>query len=144
MGTRAATISAVTSPPVQEKNSFIIMPKTLYFLDLSPPARSVHMVCRELNIDIDIKRMDLFNGEQKQDWFLKLNPDHCVPTLDDDGFCIWESRSIMRYLVNAYAPGHTLYPTEAKARAMVDKALDRDLGFVYKHVAGYVYPQVFK
>jgi glutathione S-transferase len=46
-----------------------------------------------------------------------------VPTIDDDGFTLWESHTIVRYLAAKYGAG-TLWPTDAKARADVDRWMD--------------------
>ena len=51
-----------------------------------------------------------------------LNPNGVVPTLDDDGFILWESNSIVRYLAARYAPA--LYPQELQQRASAEKWMD--------------------
>jgi len=53
-----------------------------------------------------------------------MNPNGRVPTLVDDDFVLWESNSIMRYLVLAYAPESPIYPDAPKRRAGVDRWLD--------------------
>jgi len=55
-----------------------------------------------------------------------MNPNGLVPTLDDDGFILWESNSIVRYLCAAYAPG-ALWPVDAKARASAERWMDWQL-----------------
>lgn len=49
-----------------------------------------------------------------------------MPTLVDNGFVVFESRAILQYLANKYAPGKSIYPSEAQARANVDKILFYD------------------
>lgn len=51
-----------------------------------------------------------------------LNPNGVVPTLDDEGFVLWESNSIVRYLAARYAP--SLYPQDLQQRASAEKWMD--------------------
>lgn len=46
-----------------------------------------------------------------------------MPVLVDGDLIIPESRAAMAYLVNQYAPGHKLYPTDPKIRAQIDSYL---------------------
>ncbi|CAG2105553.1 unnamed protein product [Medioppia subpectinata] len=97
------------------------------------PSRAVHLTVRELNIDVNIHYLDLTEGEQMTPQFQKLNPNRKVPTIDDNGFALWESRAIMQYLCNQYAPDSTLYPKDPKKRAIVDRFLNFDLSFFANH-----------
>ncbi len=51
--------------------------------------------------------------------FLKLNPNAQVPVILDDGFVLWESGAIMRYLAEKHRSG--LWPKDLKERALVDQ-----------------------
>ena len=51
--------------------------------------------------------------------FLKLNPNAQVPVILDDGFVLWESGAIMRYLADKHRSG--LWPKDLKERAVVDQ-----------------------
>lgn len=55
--------------------------------------------------------------------FRKLNPNGLVPTIDDDGYVLWESNAIVRYLAARHASG-SLWPTDARARADADRWMD--------------------
>lgn len=118
-------------------------PKTLYYMDISALCRRVKMVADEIGIGLEIHPIDIFGGEQKKDWYCQINPHHTVPTLKDGDFVMWESRAIMRYLVNAYKPDSSLYPSAPKARAYVDLALDMDYGTYYKTILEWTRPQLF-
>ncbi|HEV8094378.1 MAG TPA: glutathione S-transferase N-terminal domain-containing protein, partial [Burkholderiales bacterium] len=37
--------------------------------------------------------------------YRKLNPNGLVPTIEDDGFVLWESHTIVRYLAAKHSPG---------------------------------------
>lgn len=61
-----------------------------------------------------------------------MNPLHSVPTLvESDGRVLLESRAIIAYLVDQYAPDCHLYPKEPAARSRVDELLYFDIGRLY-------------
>ena len=81
-------------------------------------------------LGLDYERVDAGGafGQNDQDWFLALKPMGRVPVLDDDGYILWESHSIIRYLARQN-PAAGLYPTDPQACGDVDKWLDWKLGF---------------
>ena len=44
-------------------------------------------------------------------WYGAMNPNRLVPVIDDDGFVLWESNVIVRYLCAKYAPGACIRTT---------------------------------
>jgi glutathione S-transferase len=62
-------------------------------------------------------------GINKTPEYLKMNPTGLVPTIDDDGFKLWESHTIVRYLAAKHGAG-TLWPTDPKARADAERWMD--------------------
>lgn len=52
-----------------------------------------------------------------------MNPNGLVPTLEEDGFVLWESNAILRYLALAHG-GPLALPEAPRARALVDQWLD--------------------
>ncbi len=56
-----------------------------------------------------------------------LNPNGQIPTLVDGAFVLWESNAILRYLAMQYGTASTLYPTDPKLRASIDRWLDWSL-----------------
>ena len=51
------------------------------------------------------------------------NPTGLIPTIDDDGFVLWESNVIVRYLAAKHASG-TLYPEGLEARFLAERWMD--------------------
>jgi glutathione S-transferase len=62
-------------------------------------------------------------GVNKTPEYLKMNPTGLVPTIEDDGFKLWESHSIVRYLAAKHGAG-TLWPTDLKQRADAERWMD--------------------
>jgi glutathione S-transferase len=52
-----------------------------------------------------------------------MNPNGLVPVIDDDGFVLWESNAIVRYLAARYGAG-SIWPADAAERARSDKWMD--------------------
>jgi glutathione S-transferase len=94
----------------------------LYQHPMSANARAAILTVYELNAPVDLVFVDLQKQEQIQPAFLKKNPNHRVPVLEDGDFHLWESRAIMQYLADK-TPGQTIYPTELRARADVNRWL---------------------
>lgn len=55
--------------------------------------------------------------------YQSMNPNGLVPLIDDNGFLLWESNVIVRYLAARYAPG-TLYPETLKMRFTAERWMD--------------------
>ena len=68
-------------------------------------------------------------GGNDQPWYRALNPNGVVPTIDDDGFVLWESNAIVRYLVAKHAAG-TLWPTDPQVRGHADRWMDWQLSTI--------------
>ncbi len=55
--------------------------------------------------------------------YARLNPNRRVPVIEDDGFVLWESNAIVRYLC-AKHPDAGLYPQSLQARADCERWMD--------------------
>ncbi|CRL00424.1 CLUMA_CG013690, isoform A [Clunio marinus] len=110
----------------------------------SPPSRSCLMLLRKLNLDVEVKLVDLSAGEQNDPKFLKLNPLHQVPVLVDGDFVLTESRAILAYLLNKFQPESDLFPQDPKARAVVDQKLYYDATVVFESFAQIVRSVLYK
>jgi glutathione S-transferase len=69
----------------------------------------------ELGLTIDLTETGGGYGGLGAPEYIARNPNRVVPTIDDDGFVMWESSAILLYLASAYGRG-TLEPEDARAR----------------------------
>ena len=67
-------------------------------------------------------------GKNKEPAYLAMNPNGLVPTLEEqDGFLLWESNSIVRYLAGKHDKSGALEPTDPKQRAIASQWMDWQL-----------------
>lgn len=92
----------------------------------SASVQKVLWCCAELGIAF--KRRDIGGqfGGLNDPSYLALNPNGRIPTIVDGDVTLWESNSIMRYLV-ARSGGADLHPDEPAARARVERWMDWQL-----------------
>jgi glutathione S-transferase len=70
-------------------------------------------------------------GQTKEPPYLAMNPNALVPTLEEeDGFTLWESNSIVRYLAAKHDKAAILDPKDPKARAVASQWMDWQLSVV--------------
>jgi glutathione S-transferase len=70
-------------------------------------------------------------GKTKEPAYLAVNPNSLVPTLEeDDGFTLWESNSVVRYLAGKYDKSAVLEPKDAKQRALASQWMDWQLSIL--------------
>lgn len=65
-------------------------------------------------------------GKNREPDYLAMNPNGLVPTLEEDGFHLWESNAIVRYLAAKFGAG-ALDPADARARAVAGQWMDWQL-----------------
>jgi glutathione S-transferase len=81
--------------------------------------RKVLWTCAELDLH--------FEHVESDPKLLAKNPNAMVPVIDDDGFVLWESNAICRYLAGRQPRG-TLLPQDPAARALVEQWMDWQAG----------------
>lgn len=92
----------------------------------SSNVQKVLWCCDELGINYE--RVDLGGafGGNKEKPYLNLNPNGVVPTIEDGSFILWESNSIVRYLVDKYGEGRLL-PATPEGQANANRWMDWQL-----------------
>lgn len=106
---------------------------------------NVHKVLWTLDeLGVPYERIDagLHFGVVNTPEYRKMNPNGRVPTISDDGYILWESNAIVRYLAARHGAG-TLWPTDAKERGAVDRWMDFVTDFV-QHAVGPMFLQLIR
>ncbi|KAH8348280.1 hypothetical protein KR084_006141 [Drosophila pseudotakahashii] len=103
----------------------------LYGLEASPPVRAAKLTLAALEVPYEFVEVNTLAGENFSKDFLKKNPQHTVPTLEDDGHFIWDSHAIIAYLVSKYGKTDSLYPKDLLQRAVVDQRLHFESGVIF-------------
>jgi len=88
----------------------------LYDHPASPCARRVRIALIEKGVRWRSRPIDLEHMEQKSPWYLALNPNGIVPTLQHGTRVVWESNVITEYLDSVF-PDPPLYPADPWERA---------------------------
>ena len=83
----------------------------------------------ECGVAYDRTDVGMAFGGNDQKWYLDMNPNGVVPTIDDGGRIVWESNSAVRYLAAKYAAG-TLWPNDPGQRSDADRWMDWQLSTI--------------
>lgn len=94
----------------------------LYGFAGSPNVRKVSLLAAALDIPLTHVPLDISKRDFRSPDYLAKNPNGKVPTIDDDGFVLWESAAILRYLA-AKRPERGLVPSGLLEQAQVDQWL---------------------
>jgi glutathione S-transferase len=92
----------------------------IYDSERSPNARKVRLLAAELGISLERIPLDFAKGDLRAPDYLDKNPNGTIPTIDDEGFVLWESAAVLLYLA-AQKPERDLLPRDAKERALLDQ-----------------------
>ncbi|KAI4136560.1 MAG: hypothetical protein LQ341_005551 [Variospora aurantia] len=102
------------------------LPKTdiVLYTSVSPNGQKVSITLEELGIHYEVKHVEISKNAQKEDWFLKINPNGRIPAIVDktptpDGKPrdkrVFEGGAILLYLTQRYDPNDKLnYPYDTE------------------------------
>lgn len=87
----------------------------------SSNVQKVVWVCEELGVPYERTDIGGAFGGNDQPGYLSQNPNGRVPTIDDDGFILWESNACTRYIAEKYGQGTPIWPADIKDRASANR-----------------------
>jgi len=94
----------------------------------TPNGWKASVTLEELALPYEVHVIELMRGQQKEEWYLKLNPNGRIPTIvdrDNDNFAVFESGAILIYLAEKAG---RLLPTDTKGRSRVIQWLMFQMG----------------
>jgi len=114
----------------------------VYGHPLSTCTRKVLATLGETNTPHELIVVDFAKGEHKQPAHMARQPFGQVPTIDDDGFALYESRAIARY-VNEKANGN-LAPKDPAGKARMEQWISVETSDFSPPVMKFILQHVFK
>ncbi|KAG8998926.1 hypothetical protein FRB94_006509 [Tulasnella sp. JGI-2019a] len=108
--------------------------------------QKVMTVAYEKGLEVELVVCDFTIGEHKSAAWLEKQPFGQVPYLDDEGFILYESRAIGRYIATKYANQGTKLlpdPKDLKAMALADQALSVEISDFDPSASGIVREAIF-
>jgi glutathione S-transferase len=104
--------------------------------------RKVLMTLAETNTPFELTIIDFAKAEHEQQPHLSRQPFGQIPAIDDDGFSLYESRAICRY-INEKAGGK-LAPSDLEGRALMEQWISIETANFAPHVMKFIGNDVFK
>lgn len=114
----------------------------VYGHPLSTCARKVLTTLAETNTPHEFVLVDLMKGEHKQPAHMARQPFGQVPAIDDDGFALYESRAICRYIDDK--AGRKLSPGDARGRAVMEQWISIETSNFTPHAMKFIFQHVFQ
>ncbi|KAJ7148782.1 glutathione S-transferase [Mycena crocata] len=115
----------------------------LYGMRQATCTRRVATVLHELKVPFELHEIDFKSNEHKSPAFLEKQPFGQIPYIDDDGFILYETRAICRYIA-AKHPASGLIPTDPKSLALFEQAASVEIANFDPHAFKAVSELVMK
>ena len=94
----------------------------IYGPALSTYVRTVRLVCEEKGAPYELVEIDIMQGGHKAPDYLARHPFGKVPAFEHDGFGLYETSAITRYL-DAVLPGPSLTPADPRGAARMQQVI---------------------
>src|SRR5690349_14082759 len=110
---------------------------------MSTCTRKVLTTLAEKGHEAQFVLVDLMKGEQKSPAYTAKHPFGVIPYFEDDGFTMYESRAIIRYL-DAKLPGNKLTPSDLPSLGRMEQWLSVEQSYFSPHCMVIVMEMFFK
>jgi glutathione S-transferase len=97
--------------------------------------RTVRLACLAKGVDYTLTPVDLLSGETQQPAHAARHPFGKVPTIEHDGFALYETGAIVRYIDRVF-PGPALQPQDPRQAARMDQILSIIDSYGYGAIIG--------
>ncbi|RUX11320.1 glutathione S-transferase family protein, partial [Mesorhizobium sp. M2A.F.Ca.ET.037.01.1.1] len=94
----------------------------LYGADYSVYVRIARMTLEEKGIGYELAPLDIFAADGIPAWYLEHHPFGRIPAFEHDGFRLFETGAIARYVDEAF-DGPALQPTDPRLRARMNQII---------------------
>ena len=89
--------------------------------------------CAEMNVKFERVDAGMQFGVNNTPEYKAMNPNGLVPMIEDDGFILWESHAIVRYLARKHGLG-SLCPSDPKVAADADRWMEWYTTTLWNHM----------
>ena len=103
----------------------------VYGADYSVYVRIVRLALEEKGIEYELVPVDVFAADGVPGWYLEHHPFGRIPAFEHDGFRLFETSAIARYVDEGFA-GPALQPADARARATMNQMIGLLDAYAYR------------
>jgi glutathione S-transferase len=112
---------------------------TVYWISGSAPAWRVLLGLEFKKVKYQSQLLQTSKKEQKEDWFLAINPRGQIPVLQDGETVVTESQAILRYLEMKF-PDPGLFGSTPRESATIEQSIQEILGYCDPALSAFIQP----
>lgn len=112
----------------------------VYGPSYSTYVRTARLALEEKGAPYDLVEVDMIGGRHREPEHLARNPFGPVPAFEHDGFMLYETDAIVRY-VDEVAGGPSLVPGDARGRARMSQLIGINNSYGYPAIIGKLFWQ---
>ncbi|WP_274629213.1 glutathione S-transferase family protein [Arvimicrobium flavum] len=110
----------------------------LYGADYSVYVRIARLALLEKGVEHELAALDIFAEGGAPEWYRELHPFGRIPAFEHDGFHLFETSAITRYVDEAFA-GPALQPEEPRRRAVMNQIIGLLDAYAYRAMVWDIY-----